>query len=335
MAAKKVKGKTTSAKKTPPPAPLPEVPLAERLAQVRAGLESTLAKLWGASPVIAFPSIDGVTLRGVCASRVQPHWHLVSSGLAELGFELSLKVPRSKEDAGPPAWAQVVMGLAVQRARTKGLGTYHLLPMAKGVGEGPHNDFEALAAVPDPDFGLVGGVDMRVPVLCLVGLFVDEVRLVREWSIKSLIDVYLQVDPLASTSPDRASLLMSPRTRLQLEAKVDREGSTMESFEASVSEVSGTAAAPVWSLDNTTADGINALLKGRTGHGRHFVVQGSSEVSVRASDTPRFEYANKLLTLHLNLAAARALRAQLRGDPGDRTVESLPGLTLKLVGDKA
>lgn len=306
---------------------------AEKLELVAQALESAIARLWRGCPTYAQPSIDGVSVQCAAGSRVRPHWHLVTNGLAARGFELSLKVPRPKEELTPPAWALLLLSLVVRTAKEQALTPPSLVPLTPGaLGVGIENDLTAFSLSVDRDLGLVGGAALKVPVLTIVGMFDDEVRLSIEWSVSGLLEVYGSADPLMTTDLERSSLLLSPRTRTQLEGRVEREGSSTQVLTAHTSQLEVVKDHVKWTLDAPTSGRFAALLKGRVGHGRGFEVRSRhAVVEVVAGEAPAISTTVDGLRLKVDLPTARAMRALLRGRAGTFKWDVLPQLTLSVV----
>lgn len=257
--------------------------------------------------------------------RQEPEtWRLVTTGLWSLGFELSLRAPRAKDELAPPAWMRSLFEGLVAAARKQVPGTHQSLLLERA----PEGAPEILGAVftPDASFEPVRAADQDVSVLLAIGVSADEERLVREWNPEGLVEVMTKVDPLLRTSPDRVSLLQSPRARGFIEQRVEREGSSLQRMRALRSELKGR----VWVLSPEAVPTLTALLKGRTNHQRVFVVEGAPDLSVVPADVSGF-VAGAEPALRLTQSAARQLRAQLKAQPGRYTFEAVPDFTIEVV----
>jgi hypothetical protein len=260
----------------------------------------------------------------VARTKLVPYWHLVATGRAGDGLALSLRVPRQPVDAAPPAWAVSLMETLAHPSLSS-LGEGQSLRLDRF--GGPESELSAVAFDRDPE--LVAGPLVRV--LAVVGLTADEERTARAWSPTGFLEIFAKVSPLWLTDDTRASLLHSPRTRMAIDQRVEREGSSMGTLTEPRSEVSESKGQLTWRLGSGAVDTVLALLKGRTGHLRPFsVVSQSHVVEVVAGDAPHAQLHDTTLTLKLSQPAARALRATLKARPGRYTWDQLPQFALEV-----
>lgn len=324
----------------PPPSPPRKATEAELLEAARPALAAALARAWAKLTPLGLEPVEGVEVSAALWAKDWPHWHLVTSGLARRGLELSLRVARRADELAPPAWAHGLLGTLVRRAlageqrlddnQSISLGG-PLTPQA--LGEDGETELTAVALALDPVLGALATALGPLPVLQLVGITADEERLSREWSPRGLLEVLSRVDPLLVTDLARTSLLLSPRARLLIEQRVEREGSSMGVLRAKLSELKKAGAGVTWRLDPEAADTVVSLLKGRIGHLRGFSVQTSqgARADVVPADRPQAELTREALTLKLSQSAARAMRATLKGKSGKYTWDVIPGLTVEVV----
>lgn len=323
-----------------PPPPPRKATEAELLEAARPALAAALARAWHKLAPVALPPVDGVEVQAALWAKGRPHWHLVTQGLAKKGLELSLRAARRGEELAPPAWAHALLATLVKRAlageqrldnnQSISLGG----PLApNALGEDGDTELTGVALALDPVLGVVPTAVGALPVLQVVGITADEERLSREWSPRGLLEVLSKVDPLLVTDLERTSLLLSPRARLLIEQRVEREGSSMGVLRAKFSELKKAGAGVTWRIDPEAADTIVSLLKGRIGHLRGFSVQGSqgARADVVPADRPQAELTREALTLKLSQSAARAMRATLKGKSGKYTWDVIPGLTVEVV----
>jgi hypothetical protein len=143
-----------------------------------------------------------------------------------------------------------------------------------------------------------------------------------------MLEVLARVDSSLVTDLERASTLVSPRTRIVIEQRVEAEGSSLGVMLARVSQVEGLE----WSLSVDAVDTVLALLKGRIGHLRPFSVKsGQTTVEVIPSDFPSVERSAQGLVIKLSQPAARTVRATLKAKPGTYQFEALPKFSLTVV----
>lgn len=336
LAPQKVPARRVTARKqklpevTPPPPPPTE---AQRKAALTSSHEALRTRLWGNQGVV-LTTIEQVQVRGALVSRGRPHWLLLTEGLGVKGYELSLRVQKEKDEVATPAWAVALLATLITRAHEGQLSadTNQVMVLANGVAPGTDSELFGVVFTPDPEAPAISTPHDTVPVLLAVPVTRDEARAVREWSPTALVEVLAKVDPLLITLLDRASLLQSPRARVLIEQRMDKEGSSLSTMTATTSHVSKTGEVVTWKLSVDGVDTLCSLLKGRIGHQRSFsVVSGASRVEVVNGDPAVADFHKKQLTLHLTLVAARELRSLLKARPGSYTFEHVPNFALVVV----
>lgn len=331
------KSKASPARSAPPsppqPPPPPPVTEAERRLALAEALLATRQRLWG-GPGAVLAKVQDVTLHGASVKRGRPHWHLLTEGLGQQGFELSLRVQREKEDVAPPAWAVSVLSTLVTRAFEGELSadTNQVMLLAQGVAPGTDSELTGVLFTPEPEQSIVEMPRETLPLLLAVPVTKEEARAVREWSPSGLVEVLAKVDPLLITWLDRQSLLQSPRARALIEQRMDKEGSSLSTMTAATSGLAKKGDAVTWTLSADAVDTLCSLLKGRIGHQRPFsVVCGDTRVEVVNGDPAGAELQGRQLTLKLTLVAARQLRSLLKGRPGTYTFDALRNFALTVV----
>jgi Suppressor of fused protein (SUFU) len=316
-----------------PPEPEPS-PAAKAKAAQATFLKSWQALLARLGAIALAPS-GSVAIHQASVAGPRPSWMYLSSGLAERGLELTLRVPRSKEEVAPPPWAEasfrdlVATATAGEVAR---LGAGRVLTPGLAIAPGTGSELASFAFLPDPSLPAAGAAPAPIVPLLAVGLTHDEVRLVREWSPQGLLEVLARTDPLLLTDPDRPSLLQSPRARTAIEQRVEREGSSLATMTAAQSELHAAGGKTTWRLSADAVETFASLLKGRTGHQRPFSIHAArSTVQVVPAESPTLSVDAERATLGLSQAAARFIRSTLRATPGRYVVDPVPGLTIEVV----
>ena len=311
-----------------PPPPSVE----ERKAALAASHDSLRLRLWANAGVV-LSRVEDVAIHCGVVTRGRPHWHLLSQSLGS-GYELSLRVQREKDELAAPAWAIDLLTTLITRARAGQLSadTNQVMVLAQGVAPGTDSELFGVVFTADPEATAVVSPFETLPVLLAVPVTRDEARAVREWSPTALVEVLAKVDPLLITLLDRPSLLQSPRARILIEQRMEKEGSSLSTMTATTSMASKTGDHLTWRLSVDGVDTLCSLLKGRIAHQRPFsVVAGASRVEVVNGDPAVAEFSKRQLTLHLTLVAARQLRSLLRSRPGSYTFDQLPNFTLTVV----
>lgn len=326
---------TTRKQKVPaqpvqPPPPAKVVSEAEKRAALAVSAETTRARLWGTQGQ-PLTTIDGVTIASALLTKGKPHWHLLTFGLGLTGFELSLRVLKQKDELAAPVWAVTLLSTLITRAKAGTLtaDTNQVLILSDGVAPGTDSEHFGLVFAADPDAGSLVTPYETIPVRLAVPVTKDEAKAVREWSPTGLIEVLSKVDPMLLSDLDRPSLLSSPRARLAIDQRMEKEGSSLSVMSAEVSQVTKTGPLVSWKLSLESVDTLVSLLKGRIGHLRPFsVVSGANRVEVINADAPSIEFEKKVLTVKLTLVGARQLRSLLRAKVGTYTFELLPNFEL-------
>lgn len=319
-------------KQPEPVAPTPPTE-AQRKAALTLAHEALRTRLWGNQGAI-LTTIEDVMVRGSLVGRGRPHWHLLTEGLGPKGYELSLRVQKEKDEVAAPAWAIALLATLISRAHAGQLSadTHQVMVLAQGVAPGTDSELFGVVFTGDPEAPSLTTPHDTVPVLVAVPVTRDEARAVREWSPPALVEVLAKVDPLLITLLDRPSLLQSPRARLLIEQRMEKEGSSLSTMTASTSQASKSGELVTWKLSVDGVETLCSLLKGRIGHQRPFsVVAGAHRVEVVNGDPPVADFLKKQLTLRLTLVAARQLRSLLKPRPGSYTFDQLPNFALVVV----
>lgn len=326
----------------PPKAPPPQPKVSDdvRRVAVAEAAEKAREKLWGEQGQ-PLTTVQGVTIAFAQLNRSKPHWHLLTFGLALDGAELSMRVLKGKEELAPPAWPVTLLTGLIGRMRAKELSadTNQVVLLSDGIAPAavdPESDFtpdmEGLLFAPDPEVQKLVTVHDTVPVLLVVPITRDEVRVVREWAPSGLVDVLSKVDPLLITDLERASLLQSPRARAMIEQRVEREGSSLSNITTDVNEARRTGKTLRWSLSAEAIETFISLLKGRIGHLRPFSITSPNfRAEVVNADQSSVQLDGEALTLKLNLVGARQLRSTLRAKAGTYTFDALPDFELVVI----
>jgi len=151
-------------------------------------------------------------------------WLLVTLGLADLGFELTLRLRRG--DAELPVWAvDCLLSLgAYARHSGHGFAEGDQIDLRGPIKLGSSSAITAAAVTSDPTLGKLG----KVKFLEVVGLTADELELCRSWKTTAVIGLLRRRDPLLVTVLDRPSLLEDPELRSAAETGVAAEGSSLD-----------------------------------------------------------------------------------------------------------
>jgi hypothetical protein len=159
----------------------------------------------------------------VWESGAPPSYHYVTYGLSELfektsddprvsgfGFEMTLRVPRSEDDARPPAWGLTVLqalGHHILSSR-RGLDSGHCIGLGGPIVPESVLGFETpivgFVAIPDPILRGLNGPFGSVLFLQLVGLTAEELDDFGDWDAKRTLDALADIDPSGTTDLRRS-----------------------------------------------------------------------------------------------------------------------------------
>lgn len=323
-APKRPKVSTPAARtKAPTAAAVPPAPPPPSRVDGAAALLAQAAQRWAGTAAAQLSRAGAVALHA--GLQAGGGWLVLTTGLHDRGFELTLRIAPSPGEATPPAWALALLKHVVDWAADGPTDLAPvLLPLPKGLLGAPAEELGAALFSPDPTLTPVNGVRP----FAVVPLLWDEARLVREWSPQGFVEVLAKVDPALTADPARVSMLLSPRARTAIEARVEREGSALGSLDVPGSTLQVGKAGVSWELPVDGAQAFVSLLKGRLAHGRPFELRGEEHtLRVLPGDQPAV-LVDPPVTLKLTLQAARAMRATLRGAPGTYRWDEVPGLTL-------
>jgi suppressor of fused-like protein len=155
---------------------------------------------------------------GVSAYQAAESWHMVTLGLSELwakqgedpavsgwGFELTIKVPRSEGEEGPPAWAVKllkIVGDSVYRTG-KPLAEGSRLDVGAPITMPVISSLQALALTRDTDLPVLDTPNGRVEFLQVVGITHEELQEMQQSSTTEVLGALRASNPTLLTDPSR------------------------------------------------------------------------------------------------------------------------------------
>ncbi|MFO7563409.1 MAG: suppressor of fused domain protein [Enhygromyxa sp.] len=169
----------------------------------------------------------------VWSTKAPEGWLYVTYGLSELfdkssedpslsgfGFELTFRIPRppgQNGDSKPPLWPlRLLQGLGRHVLTTRaGFDSGHTLdlgaPIVPPNSDGPeHCELSGMVCLPDPLLGKIETVHGSLLFLRLFGITPDELTILSELSLGSLVACIAELSPMAVTDPTRASFSEDP-----------------------------------------------------------------------------------------------------------------------------
>ena len=279
-------------------------------------------------------AIDEVRLYGLSAPD---HWHLVTIGLADLGFELTVRLPRP--DDSLPTWAVDLLVSLAAYARRSGhpFADGHHIDLRGPIRLGSDTAITAAAVTADPTLGTLGAVEF----LQVMGLTADELELCRSWRTAAVIGLLRQRDPashrgrLGLTELERPSLLDDPALREVAEAGVAAEGSALEELQVASLSWRRRRSALVVTLGAGAATALGPALRRKLNReGARFVVVGDAgELRFEVTSTPEWRLVSDDggLAVQLPLAGVDEIANLFNGSTGTGRVAALAGVRFVVI----
>ena len=270
-------------------------------------------------------AIDEVRLY---AMEGPPAWHLVTLGLADRGYELTVRLPRGDDEQ--PTWAvDFLLSLAAYARRSDhDFAEGHHVDLRGPIQLGSDTAITAAAVAADPVFGVLGDVEF----LQLVGLTGDELELCRSWRTEAVVGLLRQQDPALTTVLNRKSLLDDPAVRDAAEAGVAAGGSALD--ELRIATLSwrfrgmGRRRVLEVTLGAGAATALGPALRRKLDHaGAAFAVIGDAgELRFRLGPDEGWQLAGDTVEVTLAPESVEAVAALFTGRTGTGSVPPLAGL---------
>jgi hypothetical protein len=261
-----------------------------------------------------------------------PHWHCLTIGLLDLGFELTFRLGRSGDD--PPEWTvDLLANLGAYVFRTgHEFAAGHHVDLRGPIKLDDPTEITAAAIVTDPGLPAWRGVEF----LQLVGLTADELELCRSWRTEAVIGLLAAKDPLLITRLERRSLLDDPHVREQAESGVAAEGSALDELRVGTLgwERRGWPKSRLAiTMGAGAATGLGPALRRKLNRsGASFRVIGDAgDVRFVVADEPRWQQGDDGILVAVPLAAVEELAGLFTGKGGSGGLVILPGLRFVVV----
>jgi hypothetical protein len=261
-----------------------------------------------------------------------PHWHCLTVGLADLGFELTFRLGPSGDD--PPEWTVDLLanvGAYVFRTGHEFAAGHHV-DLRGPIKLDDPTGITAAAIVPDPGLPAWRGVEF----LQLVGLTADELELCRSWRTEAVIGLLAANDPLLITRLERRSLLDDPQVREQAESGVAAEGSALEELGVGTlgwERRGWRRSRLVITMGAGAATGLGPALRRKLNRsGASFRVIGDAgNVRFVVADEARWQEGDDGILVAVPPAAVEELAGLFTGTVGSGGLAILPGLRFVVV----
>jgi suppressor of fused-like protein len=269
-------------------------------------IEQALTGLYGNAEAHQFSSMVPFQLGGpdpieeihaYAVEEPRPHWHLVTYGFSELyekenddpdvsgyGFELTFRITRDPSEDEPPTWARDLLQnlgrYVFQTGNAFGAGHHMNLngPLAQGTETrlrafGLHTDARLPAHISTPNG--------KVQFLQLVGLTLEELSSAQAWNTEKLIALLGESIPFLITDLERGSPLDLPEVQRQVDAGIEKDGSSMGSTYVTSLGWSESGSDVRIELGALAVPGLKRAMKGRLLHDRpFFYLNGETRTAV-------------------------------------------------------
>jgi suppressor of fused-like protein len=281
------------------------------------------------------------------------HWHFVTYGFSELyekewedpelsgfGFELTFRLARG-EEAEPPIWCvnflQNLARYVFQSGNTFEDG--HHLDLNSPIALDLPTKIRAIMFMDDPQMGTIQTPNGRVQFLQIMGISLDELRVLKRWRSEKFLELLTSEIPLGLTDLSRDTLLSRPDVRQKVEEGCLQDGSSTGmlyvsrlAWERPDGQGSPGAATTVIIGANGVRD-LGPVLKGRIPHGENLMICASDAVvgfepgercGVEAREKDGFTSLHILLTAQ----AARELAELVQPKAGTYVLVEWPELRI-------
>ncbi|HEX3542682.1 MAG TPA: suppressor of fused domain protein [Acidimicrobiales bacterium] len=256
-------------------------------------------------------------------------WHLVTVGVADMGFELTLRLPRPDDEV--PTWAVDCLVSLVTYARRSGHGfaAGHQVDLRGPIRLDADTAITAAAIVADPTLGSLGDVEF----LQIVGLTTDELELCRSWRTDAVMELLRRRDPRLTTVLERASLLDDPSFREEAEAGVAADGSALDELNVGSLSWRTRLRSLVVTLGAGAATALGPALRRRLTHtGAAFVVAGDAgSLRFEVGSPAQWRVEGDSVVVTVPPADVEALAGLFSGQVGTGTLAALNGLRFTVI----
>ncbi len=316
-----------------------------------AALEKALIAEHGCEPIYfnASPeSANECPVESVACFRVEgpaPHWLFVTCGLTELydkqfmnpevsgfGFELTLRVPADDGDE-PPRWPMALLRNLALYVGMEGR------PFAEGQHLNAHAPLAldvpctltAVCFVADPTMDTVVTPNGRMNFLQAFGLTDDELEAVMDGDGLDFIALIAQRNPLFLCDPGRISYLEDDEVALQIQDRIDSDGSTAEGSFAADLRFEEEEGELVIHLGAMHARALTRGLRHRIPFEREYALRGREGTLLLApSSSCGWHADDRTATLLLAPEASRALGEAIRPSRGRYDAASVPRVVVEI-----
>ena len=279
-----------------------------------------------------------------------PHWHYVTYGMTELyakesenkeitgfGYEFTFRLACDPAEEQPPFWAMSLLQNLARASYNGGsvFGQWHTLDANGPIALETDTRLTAILFVRDPQLPPVDqSPHGRFEFLQIVGITADELAAKNQWDSEKLVALLARGNPLLITDLSRRSLRDDPQTSRMIDEGIERDGSSCEELFLDSLDWKKGMLASKWTLTLGAAntEPIARLIRGRTMHGRPFMLHGPQRsVVLLPADQPGVEQDGEdALVIRLTPTVAAELIAKLQPKRGPVKIDGLPTLAIMI-----
>ena len=256
-------------------------------------------------------------------------WHLVTLGAADLGFELTLRLPRDDDEL--PLWAVDCLVSLVTYARNSGHGfaAGHQIDLRGPIKLGSKSPITAAGIVADPTLRTF----QSVAFLQVVGMTADELELCRSWRSTAVVELLRKRDPMLTTVLDRQSLFDDADLRGEAEAGVAAEGSALDELHVATLKWRKPLRTLVVTLGAGASTALGPALRRKLNRaGASFVVVGDTgALRFAVAPAAAWHLDGDDLVVEVPIDEVESLARLFSGKVGSASLPLLPGLRFTVV----
>lgn len=295
----------------------------------------------------------GDVLQGISAwKRLDPlpHWHFVSYGLSDLyeksheaehsgwGIELSFRLACAEDATRPPGWALNFLQNLARYVDSRGnvFRAGDWMTANGPIALDQQTDLCSMGFVLDPELGRIETPHGHVDFIQVVGLTRDEELAAKRWSAGALLASLQPHMPLWITDLTRPCLLAQAPLRAEVEAAIERDGSSSGMLYADVlqwQQHKRLLRKPLMeiTLGARVVDELLALLPLRLPYGRDFMLASAGRLlCFLPADANQAVASEDRLDLYLTTTTLQSLRESLRAKAGKYEIPGFEGVRLHI-----
>jgi len=171
----------------------------------------------------AYQAVDPFRSIYVFHSPAQ-HWHFITMGLSDFGFELTCRVPLTESEKLPPTWPLRYLrrfGSYVLETN-RGFDAGHYIDAAGPILGSRPTALEGFGVANDPSFDTISSAEGKVQLLQIVGLTRDELERVKKTDAKAVLAALASSDPFLLSDYKRGSIMGDAQKLSIIESQEER-----------------------------------------------------------------------------------------------------------------